>query len=260
MKALSSRGADNKHFLSRLFQMLLLSSSRKNRISSRPTSSRRKNKFCMTKLAQVFLTGMVILIITVPVLFSQEYNQYSFHTKNFPLSNSHCILFLSSDSLTLSKDTNIKIDTIGKTNTAKKSTFRMKKSPWLAVGLSAVLPGAGQFYNQSYWKVPILLGLCGYFGWEIFDNNRQFLDYRDRYAATQTLENEYIGDLDLKSLREFYRNKRDDFIWYFAIVYTINLVDAYIDAHLFDFDVSEDKIERFGITDKEYKLNLKINF
>ncbi len=137
--------------------------------------------------------------------------------------------------------------------------FRMKKSPWLAVGLSAILPGAGQFYNQSYWKVPILLGITAYLGYEYYDNDKKYRDYRDQYAASQSPQIPE-GDDNLKTLREFYRSQRNDFVWYFAIVYVINLVDAYVDAHLFDFSVKEDKIERFGTVDKEYKLNLHVNF
>jgi hypothetical protein len=137
--------------------------------------------------------------------------------------------------------------------------FRMKKSPWLAVLFSGVVPGFGQVYNQSYWKVPIILGLAGYLSYEIFDNHKKYKDYRNQYAATQTPENPY-GDENLKTLREFYRDQRDDFIWYFTIVYVINLVDAYVDAHLFDFNVSEEKIEHNGKIDREYKLNLKVRF
>lgn len=137
--------------------------------------------------------------------------------------------------------------------------FRMKKSPWTAVGLSALLPGAGQFYNKSYWKIPVVLGLVGYFAYEFYDNDKQYRDYRDRYSATQTPENP-AGDENLKTLREFYFDQRNDFVWYFTIVYVINLIDAYIDSHLFDFDVREEKLTRFGITDKKYRLNVKVNF
>jgi hypothetical protein len=137
--------------------------------------------------------------------------------------------------------------------------FRMKKSPWVAVGLSALLPGAGQFYNKSYWKVPVVLGLVGYFAYEFYDNDKQYRDYRDRYSATQTPENP-AGDENLKTLRQFYFNQRNDFVWYFTIVYVINLIDAYVDAHLFDFDVREEKLTRFGTTDKEYRLNVKVKF
>lgn len=135
----------------------------------------------------------------------------------------------------------------------------MKKSPWLAVLFSAAMPGAGQFYNQSYWKVPIFVGLTAYLGYEYFDNNKTYRNYRDQYAASQNIYPPY-GDLSLQSLREFYRNQRDDFLWYFIIVYVVNLVDAYIDAHLFDFNVREDKIESLRLTYKKFSLNVKIKF
>jgi hypothetical protein len=153
-------------------------------------------------------------------------------------------------------------DTLTSDTTVKKpkfKKFRMKRSPWLAVGLSAVLPGAGQFYNGSYWKVPVILGLAGYLGYQYYDTDKKYRDFRDQYSASQTSENPG-GDANLKFYREFYFNQRNDFVWYFVIVYVVNLVDAYIDAHLFDFTVKEDKIERFGTVDKEYKLNVRFNF
>ena len=41
------------------------------------------------------------------------------------------------------------------------------------------------------------------------------------------------------ALREFYRDQRDNFIIYSVILYVVNLIDAYVDAQLYDFDVSE---------------------
>ena len=145
---------------------------------------------------------------------------------------------------TLTADS-IKVDsnmTVVKPKDPTIKKFKMKKSPTTAVLLSAVLPGAGQFYNESYWKIPIIGGLVGYFGYEYFRNNNLYKDYRDEYAASQT-ELSPNGDLNLKTLREFYRDQRDDFVWYFLIVYVVGMVDAYVDAHLFDFDVNEEKEE-----------------
>ena len=87
-------------------------------------------------------------------------------------------------------------------------------------------------------------------------NNNKFLDYRDLYAETQTPQNPE-GDKRLKTLREFYRDQRDQFILYFGIVYLINVFDAYVDAHLYDFDVS-DKV-KVGLLKKNL-VELKINF
>jgi hypothetical protein len=114
----------------------------------------------------------------------------------------------------------------------------MSKSPALAVGLSAILPGAGQFYNESYWKIPIVVGLGAYFisGWVRNDNLAD--DYRTQYEESKT-EEDPDGDTSLLSTRDFYKNQRDSFVWYFVILYVANLVDAYVDANLYDFDIGE---------------------
>ncbi len=144
-------------------------------------------------------------------------------------------------------------DSVKKKNTNVK--FVMRKSPLKAVLLSAALPGLGQFYNESYWKLPIVALVGGYFGYEILHQNSIFHDYRDQFVASQTPENQF-GDQQILTLRNFYKDQRDRFIFYFGIFYVVNLVDAYVDAHLYDFDVS-DKI-KLGI--EPSKLNLKINF
>ncbi len=112
------------------------------------------------------------------------------------------------------------------------------KSPGLAMGLSAILPGAGQAYNESYWKIPIIAGFGGYFIYEFVQNNKLYLDYRDQYR--QSLETTPGGDPRLLDLREFYKDQRDTFGFYFVILYAVNILDAYVDASLHDFDISDD--------------------
>ncbi|MBE2228289.1 MAG: hypothetical protein IAE93_13125 [Ignavibacteria bacterium] len=179
-----------------------------------------------------------------------------FARKDVGINEIFSLSMISRKSDSLTADTNM---TIIKPKEPAIKKFRMKKSPTTAVLLSAVLPGAGQFYNESYWKVPIIGGLVGYFGYEYFRNNNLYKDYRNEYTASQTELNPN-GDLNLKTLREFYRDQRDDFVWYFLIVYVINMVDAYVDAHLFDFDVSEDKFTKGGVRGKEYKLKFNLKF
>jgi TM2 domain-containing membrane protein YozV len=113
------------------------------------------------------------------------------------------------------------------------------KSPGLAVGLSAVLPGAGQFYNESYWKVPVVMGLGGYFVYEWFQNDNLAQDYREQYEASKTPEDP-DGDTRLLSVRDFYKDQRDEFALYFFILYVANLLDAYVDANLYDFNVGDE--------------------
>lgn len=117
------------------------------------------------------------------------------------------------------------------------------RSPTTAMLLSGVLPGAGQVYNGSYWKTPIILGLGVYFISEWLDNNRRADDYRQKFdLSLQTLPP--YGNTRLRDLREFYKDQRDSFTWYFFILYVLNIVDAYVDASLYGFDVSPTLTQR----------------
>ena len=126
------------------------------------------------------------------------------------------------------------------------SVYVMTKSPWGAVLRSAIIPGWGQLYNESYLKIPVIWGLGIWLGYEWKQNNDSYKFYSDRYIQTQ---NEYD-----KLNRTFYRDQRDLFTIYMVIVYLANLVDAYVDANLFDFDVSENTFTRTPM------LNLRVNF
>jgi hypothetical protein len=112
--------------------------------------------------------------------------------------------------------------------------FVMQKSPWGAVLRSAVIPGLGQFYNESYWKIPVIWGVGALFisGWVY--NNNLYKDYKDLFIET--------GNTTYLDYRDFYRDQRDNFTIYLVLLYVLNLVDAYVDAHLYDFTVEEDFI------------------
>jgi hypothetical protein len=112
------------------------------------------------------------------------------------------------------------------------------KSPGLAMLLSGIVPGAGQVYNHSYWKAPIVLGLGVYFAAEFFANDRNAEGYRQLYLASIAANSNATIQTGYLDLREFYKNQRDAFAWYFFIVYVLNIVDAYVDASLYGFDVS----------------------
>jgi hypothetical protein len=200
----------------------------------------------MRKAYTFFITGAVLLVNSAPFLSAQSIFKTDY-LKGFGNSN---LRINSPYILTITE----KAD-----DTLKQKPFNMKNKPWKAVLLSALIPGAGQFYNHSYWKIPVILGLCGYFGYTIYDQHKKYSDYRERYAASQTPENPF-GDLYLKSVREFYFNQRNDFIWYFMITYLVNLVDAFVDAHLLDFDVSEEKITLIKRNNLKYTLRFSLNF
>jgi hypothetical protein len=116
---------------------------------------------------------------------------------------------------------------------------RGKKSPWLAVIFSTVAPGGGQIYNTNYWKAPVIWGLGGYWMYEWIQLNRKYKDYQDRYNQS-VISLPPLGNQNLASNRDFYHDERDKFAWYMGALYFINIVDAYVGAHLYDFDVTPD--------------------
>ena len=135
-------------------------------------------------------------------------------------------IFLLEFSLFAQQDTTAIPDT-----TTNSDIFVMQKSPWGAVARSAILPGWGQIYNESYWKAPVVWGIMGWFVYAWIDNNNKYIDNKDLYIQTGTTLS--------KDYRDFYRDQRDEFAIYIVLSYFLNLVDAYVDAHLFDFSVNE---------------------
>ncbi len=142
-----------------------------------------------------------------------------------------------------------------------------KPDPMRAVWLGAIVPGLGQIYNRSYWKIPIVYG--GFMGciYAITWTNSQYegykVAYRDLYYDRRngTVSNDpsksYISILPegytiermggestyynrLKDWQNTTRRNRDLAIAATAIVYALTLIDAYVDAQLFDFDISDD--------------------
>lgn len=127
-----------------------------------------------------------------------------------------------------------------KADTAEEADFVPTKSPWGAVLRSAVLPGLGQFYNESYWKVPIVLGVTAFMirGYIIEHDN--FAVYRDIYEREIVKEEPDVSLVRTKQLREFYRDRRDTYAWWLGVFYLLQLADAFVDAHMYDFDVSDE--------------------
>lgn len=152
------------------------------------------------------------------------------------------LIFILNLSLFSQQDTTA----IQDTTTISSDVFVMQKSPWGAVARSAIIPGWGQIYNESYWKVPVVWGVMGWFVYAWIDNNNNYIDYKNLYI--QTGIDKYI------SYRDFYRDQRDEFAIYIALTYFLNLVDAYVDAHLFDFSVGENYMT------KTKMLNVRVNF
>lgn len=135
-------------------------------------------------------------------------------------------------------------------------------SPRKATIYSAVLPGMGQIYNKKYWKVPLIYIGFGAFGYFIDWNNDQYVLYRQAYADivdddpnTNSFEDlNFEGRWDgqtqqfttaLQRAKDNARRNRDLVIISTAAFYALNIIDASVDAHLFNFDISDDLTMRW---------------
>lgn len=128
-------------------------------------------------------------------------------------------------------------------------SVKVKKphSPLKASIMSTVLPGLGQIYNGKWWKTPIIYGALGGLIYSSVFNNIKCATYRNAYIirvdddpnTTDEFEGQFT-DANLRELKDFYQKNRDLSLVFTGIIYLLNIVDASVDAHLKDFNVSDD--------------------
>ena len=124
-------------------------------------------------------------------------------------------------------------------------TLESEHSPGKASIYSAVLPGLGQVYNNKHWKVPIIYGAFFTFGYLIYDNNVKYQYFRrnliaelDNDPETENITGREVDNL--QSNRDRFRRFRDLNMILLTITYLLQIADAHIDAHLLEFNVSQD--------------------
>ena len=133
-----------------------------------------------------------------------------------------------------------------------------RPDPIRSMWLGLVIPGAGQFYNRKYWKLPIVYG--GFLGcvyaltWNgqmYSDYSQAYLDIMDSDPATKSYEKMLPPGYNIagkeerfkgifKSKKDTFRRYRDLSIFAFGGVYLLSVIDAYVDAELSTFDISHD--------------------
>lgn len=151
-----------------------------------------------------------------------------------------------------------------------------------ATTLSTIFPGAGQIFNKSYWRVPIVIGGMASTIYTIDWNNRGYQRFKTAYALSVDYKknpdkypngapDEFRGaysETFLKNLKDSYRRNRDLCILLTAGVYILQIIDAHVDAHLQDYDISDDLSMNFEpyfdystvATKPVFGLNLNLNF
>lgn len=120
----------------------------------------------------------------------------------------------------------------------KKSTTQYNPSK---AGLySAILPGLGQYYNKKYWKIPIVWGAVGTGVGVIVFNNKQYLRYKTAFEAELNGQPHEFSDIPginktvLGNTQDQAKRYRDYAIAITGVVYLLNILDAAVDAHLYE--------------------------
>tara|TARA_A100001015_G_C15036060_1_gene736296 strand:- start:1306 stop:1839 length:534 start_codon:yes stop_codon:yes gene_type:complete len=120
-------------------------------------------------------------------------------------------------------------------------------SPKRASVYSAIIPGYGQFYNKKYWKIPIVYASIGTSFFIARWNQNKYLIYKEalHYRTDQDIntidefENMY-SEANLITIKNYHRKNRDLAYIISAGFYFLNIIDASVDAHLFNFTINED--------------------
>jgi len=180
----------------------------------------------------------------------------------------------------------------GKSVYVPVDTMAFKPNPKRAILFSAIVPGLGQIYNRKYWKLPLVYG--GFIGcvYAITWNNTQYTGYKRAFidflgdpentdSWKAYVSPSYPADINkwtaqqktqfssrLKAQKDYYRYYRDMSVVITVGVYALCIIDAYVDAQLFDFDVSPDLsmkaapvfFEKTPVNSRSFGLQLSFTF
>jgi hypothetical protein len=115
-------------------------------------------------------------------------------------------------------------------------------SPKKALIYSAVLPGAGQFYNKKYWKIPIIYGIGGLLVYNYSRYNKEYHCYLRALDPNESCSEYGANELNndqLADRKDVVKRNRDLQVILLVLTYVINVVDANVDAHLNEFPVGD---------------------
>ncbi len=126
-----------------------------------------------------------------------------------------------------------------------------RQDPNVAYKRALLLPGWGQAYNRSYWKIPIVYAGLGGLGYWFYFNHQKYKTYQTAYrystdgdsttnpATIPTIKVQNVKE-GYRALRDSYRRTRDQSVIFVAAFYALQVIEAYTNAHLKYFEVEED--------------------
>ena len=148
-------------------------------------------------------------------------------------------------------------------------------APAKAAFFSAVLPGLGQAYNKKYWKIPMVYAALGSSLYGYLNSQSAYTEFRNAFKSRRAgfMTDKYydlnnsglvpgspdISDSSLQKAQELAQDNRDLALVVTIGIYALNIIDANVDAHLKQFNVSQDlsfqwspTLEKSGIDQQWY--------
>ena len=166
----------------------------------------------------------------------------------FQQTEAQNVVFDTVGNAVITADTVVKQQKPAKTAKAKKP-----HSPTKATIMSACLPGLGQVYNGKWWKVPIVYAGLGGLGYLVYSNYSEYSAYLHAYefqtgdlpegVTLNAHETELANKYSSSQLQTYKESYRRDFEFYTILTvawYGLNILDACVDGHLYNYDISDD--------------------
>ena len=200
---------------------------------------------------------IVFVLLIISSISSRAQNQFSTSGINDSLPNSKSEAIAIDKALT-QKDSLQLAQLSSSESKTKRNWDTWRPNPKRALWLAIVLPGAGQVYNRKYWKLPLIYG--GFVGciYALQWNNTMFKDYSQAYLDimdNDPLTESYnqflhlgtkITSSNIKQYQDIFRRRKDRYrrwrdLSFFCMlgVYALSIIDAYVDASLSEFDISD---------------------
>lgn len=202
-----------------------------------------------------YLAGWILFLVCLPL---------SLAAQEFPAS------IASSDSLFVGEAMLVANDSLPQATILADSLSEASftPDPKKALWYSVACPGLGQLYNRRYWKLPIVAGGVTAISYAISWNNRYYVAYTKAYSdlIDNDPETNYFNDIlppgssisgsqlntTLKNRQLKFRRQRDLCIIGAVGLYLLCMLDAYVDAELFEFDISDDLSVEWGSPSQHY--------
>jgi len=214
----------------------------------------------------ILKTYQKILILLLVQLFC--FQQFSIAQDTLTVVKSSGEKSIAQDTLTSEKPSRKKFKAQDTLNVVKPARKKFMAEPLKATMMAVALPGLGQIYNRKYWKIPVVYAGFGGLIYSIGFNSKQYTTYVRAYQdfTDETKETDSYVELipapqqsydpvvypstydpptaqnykdQMIRMMDSYKRYRDLSYIGIAAWYLVSVLDANVDASLFNFDMSD---------------------